>query len=525
LSPERGGKAYLIGGGIGSLAAAAFMIRDGEFSGKSISILDANPVMGGSLDGSGNSEHGYSMRGGRMLTTDNYECTWDLFKSIPSLTERDKSVFDETVEFNDKFRSHSMARLVDRRLAKVPVTSMGFSMRDRIELLRLIETTEQDLGSSCITDKLSPGFFDTQFWYMWATTFAFQPWHSAVEFKRYLHRFMLEFARIGTLAGVKRTIYNQFDSLVLPLQQWLRSRGVVLIADSTVTDLKYNAEHGRFVVTSIHYRRQGKNEVVDVNEGDFVFLQNGSMTDASSLGSMTSPPLELTKADSTGWNLWEKLAQGRPDFGNPAAFNSCIAQSCWESFTVTLKNRKFFDEMTRFSANEPGTGGLVTFKDSNWLLSIVLAHQPHFANQPLEVRVFWGYALFPDRIGNFVAKSMAQCNGEEILQELCGHLRFDRQILAAANCIPCRMPYITSMFMPRERGDRPLPVPPGSVNFAFISQFVEIPDDVVFTVEYSVRAAQTAVYQLLRINRSIPPVTPHDKSFRVELEALIKAFE
>jgi oleate hydratase len=60
---------------------------------------------------------------------------------------------------------------------------------------------------------------------------------------------------------------------------------------------------------------------------------------------------------------------------------------------VTLKNPKFFDEMTRFSANDPGTGGLVTFKDSNWLMSIVLAHQPHFANQPREVHVFLGLWL------------------------------------------------------------------------------------------------------------------------------------
>ena len=518
-------KAYLIGGGIGSLAAAAFMIRDGKFPGENISILEADPVMGGSLDGSGDPEHGYSMRGGRMLTTDNYECTWDLFKSIPSLTEHGKSVFDETVAFNEKYRAHSMARLVDRRRAKVPVKSMGFSMRDRIELLRLIETDEKDLGSSCITDRLSPAFFDTNFWYMWATTFAFQPWHSAVEFRRYLHRFMLEFTRIETLAGVKRTIYNQYDSLVFPLRQWLLSNGVALITGCKVTALDYDTGNDKFAVTGIRCLRQGKQEVVVLDERDFVFLQNGSMTDASSLGSMTSAPPELTKGDSTGWNLWETLAQGRPHFGNPAAFNSCIAQSCWESFTVTLKDPGFFDEMTLFSTNEPGTGGLVTFKDSNWLLSVVLAHQPHFANQPPDVQVLWGYALYPDRVGNFVAKSMAQCNGEEILQELCGHLRFDRPLLASANCIPCRMPYITSMFMPRSRGDRPLPVPASSVNFAFISQFVEIPEDVVFTVEYSVRAAQIAVYQLLRIDRSIPRVTPHDRSLRIEFEALIKAFE
>ena len=147
--------------------------------------------------------------------------------------------------------------------------------------------------------------------------------------------------------------------------------------------------------------------------------------------------------------------------------------------------------MTQFSGNTAGTGGLVTFKDSNWLMSIVLPHQPHFRNQPPDVQVFWGYSLFPDRVGDFVPKPMMECNGAEILHELCAHLRFDLDTITPAICIPCRMPYITSMFMPRESGDRPLPVPRGSRNLAFISQFVEIPQEVVFTVEYSVRAAQT----------------------------------
>jgi oleate hydratase len=518
-------RAWLAGGGIGSLAAAAFMIRDGNLPGENISILEATPLMGGSLDGAGDPAAGYSMRGGRMLTTDNYECTWDLYKSIPSLSHQGKSVFDETVEFNEKHQSNAMARLVDRRRAKVPVASMGFSMQDRVELLKFSQAGEDTLGTSCITDWFSPRFFETEFWYMWSTTFAFQPWHSAVEFKRYLLRFLLEFTRIETLAGVKRTIYNQYDSLVLPLQTWLKAQGVRLLTDCRVTDLDHKIEDGKFIVTGIHCLTDGKRETIAVNDGDFVFVQNGSMTDASSLGSMTSAPAQLTKADSGGWTLWEKLAEGRPQFGNPAAFNSCIAQSCWESFTVTLKNPAFFDEMIRFSGNQPGTGGLVTFKDSNWLMSIVLAWQPHFPNQPAGVQVFWGYALFPDRVGNFVPKPMAECNGAEILRELCGHLRFDAEMVSSANCIPCRMPYITSMFMPRGRGDRPLPVPDGSKNLAFISQFVEIPDDVVFTVEYSVRAAQMAVYELLGIDRRIPPVTPHAKSLHVQFDALVKAFQ
>jgi oleate hydratase len=518
-------KAYLVGGGIGSLAAAAFLIRDGGWPGANISILEAGRLMGGSLDGAGDAEHGYSMRGGRMLTTDNYECTWELFKSIPSLTQPGQSVFDETMAFNEKHVSHDMARLVDKRRAKVPVTSMGFSMQDRLELLKLSSADEADLGASRITDHLSPAFFETSFWFMWSTTFAFQPWHSTVEFRRYLHRFLLEFSRIETLAGVKRTIYNQYDSLVAPLQHWLQEQGVRLISDCTVTGLDHKTEDGAFTVIGLHCTVNGQSEIRTLDEGDLVFVQNGSMTDASSLGSMTEAPPKLGKTNNGGWTMWEKLAGEHPSFGNPAVFNSCIAQSYWASFTVTLKDSAFFDQMQQFSGNEAGTGGLVTFKDSNWLMSIVLAHQPHFANQPADVQVFWGYGLFSDRVGNFVAKPMADCTGAEILQELCGHLCFDLDTVARATCIPCRMPFITSMFMPRMPGDRPLPVPPQTKNFAFVSQFVELPLDVVFTVEYSVRAAQMAVYQLLGITRPIPSVTPHDKSAHARFEALLKAFK
>lgn len=518
-------KAYLVGGGIGSLAAAAFMIRDGGMQGSNITIIEASPVTGGSLDGGGNAEDGYTLRGGRMLTTDNYECTWDLFKSIPSLEHAGQSVYDETIAFNEQHIPHSRARLVDRNRFKVDVSSMGFSMQDRLELLKLTEADEDTLGSSAITDWLSPEFFDTKFWYMWATTFAFQPWHSAVEFKRYLHRFMMEFSRIETLAGVKRTVYNQYDSLVRPLVAWLQEQGVNIIMDCTVTDIEVQESSGRLTATAIACQRRGLADVIPVAAGDLVFFQNASMTDASSYGSLHSAPAKRTKNDSQGWRLWEKLAEGRPELGRPAAFNSSIAESYWASYTVTLKDSAFFDRMEQFTGNSAGTGGLVTFKDSNWFMSVVLAHQPHFAGQPEGVQVFWGYALHPDRIGNFVAKPMSECSGEEILRELCGHLNFDLDIMATANCIPCRMPYITSMFMPRAKSDRPLPVPANSVNLAFVSQFVELADDVVFTVEYSVRAAQTAVYQLLGVQREVPAIQAHDKSLKVKLDAVIKAFK
>ena len=86
----------------------------------------------------------------------------------------------------------------------------------------------------------------------------------------------------------------------------------------------------------------GVEQRIALNEGDLTFLQNGSMTDASALGPMTMPPARPDKAAATRWAQWEKIAKGRPQFGHPEMLNQCVAQSCWESFTVTLRGSAFF---------------------------------------------------------------------------------------------------------------------------------------------------------------------------------------
>ncbi len=97
---------------------------------------------------------------------------------------------------------------------------------------------------------------------------------------------------------------------------------------------------------------------------------------------------------------------------------------------------------------------------------------------------------------------MAECSGKEILTELLGHLRFPTHpTLDLATTIPCSMPYVTAQFLTRSPGDRPEVIPHGCTNLAFMGQFVEIPEDVVFTVEYSVRGAQAAVCGLMGLER------------------------
>ncbi|MCM2415059.1 oleate hydratase [Streptomyces sp. RKAG290] len=513
-------KAYLVGSGIASLAAAAFLIREGGFEGQDIVILEEQDREGGSLDAAGTPGTGYTMRGGRMFEI-HFDCTYDLLSSVPSLDDPSKSVTEDTFAFHEDFAWDDHARLVDAEGRIIDAHAMTFSERDRLELIRCVATPESHLDGKRIADLFHPEFFATNFWAMWCTTFAFEPWHSAIEFRRYLNRFVHLFKTFDSMSGIYRTRFNQFDSIVRPLLKWLTGRGVHIQLGTRVSDLRLAAGEA-LTVEAITCERGGRSEETALEAGDLVMVTNGSMTADSTLGSTTAAPVLDTTSATGAWQLWETLAARRPGLGNPAAFHSTPGDSTWESFTVTTRNPRFFEQMEKFSGSEAGKGGLITFKDSNWLLTIVLNHQPHFRDQPEDTFVWWGYALFPDKDGDFVKKPMSRCTGREILDEVLQHLRLEEraELLDDALVIPALMPYITSQFLVRKAGDRPQVVPAGSTNLAFIGQYAEVPDDVVFTVEYSVRTAWTAVARLLGLDRQPPPVFKGGHDPKILIEAL-----
>jgi oleate hydratase len=514
-------KGYLVGSGIAALSAAAFLIRDGGFAGTDIHLFEEQEETGGSLDAGGSPETGYTMRGGRMFEAQ-FRCTYDLLSSIPSIDDPSKSVTQDTFDAHDAFPWDDITRLVGEDGKIIDAHSMGFSERDRLELVACLATPERLLDGKRISDCFSEGFFTTNFWFMWCTTFAFEPWHSAIEFRRYLNRFIHLFPTFDTMSGIYRTRYNQYDSIVRPLQSWLAGQGVTVHTGHRVTDLEFKAGDST-TVERIHYTHEGRKEQIHVAPEDLVFITNGSMTAGSRLGSDTAAPVLDDSGASGAWRLWQWLARGREDFGNPHVFDKYIKDSTWESFTVTSKDPLFFELMEALSGREAGRGGLLTFPSSNWLLTIVLNHQPVYREQPEDITVWWGYGLFPDKPGDYVGKPMTACTGQEILSEVLHHLKFDEhldRIAETSTVIPCLMPYITSQFLVREHGDRPQVVPKGSTNLAFIGQFAEVPDDVVFTVEYSVRTAWTAVAQLLKLDKQPPPVYKGQHDPRVLVRAL-----
>lgn len=516
---------YFIGGGLGSLAGAAYLIRDCHMDGKNIHILEGLPILGGSNDGAGDQEIGFVCRGGRMLNEETYENFWELFRSIPSIEMPGKSITEEILNFDHLHPTHAQARLINKNGKILDVKSMGFSQKDRMALLKLMKTPETELDSITIEQWFqdTPHFFETNFWYMWQTTFAFQKWSSAFELRRYMKRMIFEFSRIETLEGVTRTRYNQYESVILPLKIYLSKHDVDFSIKATVTDLDFKEGEG-ITVSKIYLDRNGKKDEIVLEDKDLCIMTNGCMTDCATLGDRKTPPKYNPSRPISG-ELWAKIAKKKKGLGNPEPFFQHPEETNWESFTVTMKGNKLLKRIEQFSGNIPGSGALMTFKDSNWLMSIVVAAQPHFKNQPMDTTIFWGYGLYTDKIGNYVKKPMRECSGEEILIELLHHLHMESDMSdmldSVVNVIPCMMPYINAQFQPRAMSDRPKVVPKGSTNFAMVSQFVEIPEDMVFTEEYSVRAARMAVYQLMGVKgKEICPVTPYYKDPKVIAKAI-----
>ena len=106
---------------------------------------------------------------------------------------------------------------------------------------------------------------------------------------------------------------------------------------------------------------------------------------------------------------------------------------------------------------------------------------------------------------------MRDCTGEEVCREWLYHIgvpadRIDTLAKNECNTTTCFMPYINAFFQPRKHADRPLVVPEGAANFAFVGQFAETPRDTIFTTEYSIRTGMEAVYTLLNVDRAVPEV-------------------
>ena len=525
--------AYIIGSGLAALTAACYLVRDGQMKGEHVHILEKEKLAGGACDGWKYEDVGYVMRGGREMDN-HFEVMWDLFHSIPSIETEGVSVLDEYYWLNKEDPNYSLCRATVNR-GEDAHTDGKFDISDKgaMEIMKLFFTPEEDLQDKKITDFFDDEVLNSNFWLYWRTMFAFENWHSALEMKRYIQRYIHHIGGLPDFKALRFTKYNQYESMILPMIKYLESFGVQFHFGVKVVNVQFDCRPERKLATRIDVIRDGQEESIDLTENDLVFITNGGCVENSTMGSQNKPAEFRPEIKAGGgWDMWRKIAAQDPAFGNPDKFCGNPELCNWMSATVETLDQRIIPYIKKICKRDPFTGkvvtgGIVTVKDSSWLLSWTINRQPQFREQPKDHCLVWVYSLFTDKPGDYIKKPMRECTGKEICMEWLYHLGVSENEIEdmaehSANTVPVMMPYIDAFFMPRAIEDRPKVVPDGAVNFAFLGQFAELPRDTIFTTEYSMRTGMEAVYTLLNVDRGVPEVWGSVFDIRALLDATVK---
>ena len=533
--------AYIIGTGLAGLSAAFYLVRDGQMKGEHIHVLEKLELAGGSCDGRKDITKGFFMRGGREMDN-HFECMWDMYRDVPSIETPGISVLDEYYWLNKHDPNYSLCR-ASTNCGEDAHTDKKFELDkdSAMALSKLFMTPEKDLEDKKISDILPDSFWNTNFWLYWQTMFAFQKWSSALEMKRYLCRYVHHIDGLPDFSALRFTKYNQYESMILPLVKYLENHGVKIEYGIDVKNVIIDTIGDKKIAKQIVYVKDGQEQTIDLIEEDLVFITNGCCTDSSCYGDQnTAPDLSHLK-DGYGesWDMWKAIAAQAKhgEFGNPDVFCNNIEETNWMSATVATSNEEIIQHIINICKRDPRngkvtTGGIVTVKDStdNWYLSWTINRQPQFKSQDKNMVLVWLYSLSTNKEGNYVKKPMRECTGAEVAMEWLYHIGIPQNEIEdlahnACNTTTCFMPYIDAFFQPRKNEDRPLVVPKGAVNFAFIGQFAETPRDTIFTTEYSIRTGMEAVYTLLDVDRGVPEVWGSQYDVRELLKAVYYAID
>jgi oleate hydratase len=545
---KRASNIYIVGSGIASLAAAVYLIRYKIVPRGRVTIFESEKDYGGAMGASmvdvpsspdypRRPKSAYVLPATRLLE-EHYSCSLDLLKCFPCVSDTSKTIAQDIIDFNRDCPYDDKARILNSAGQVVDDQSMGVRVADGLRAVELILLPDEKLCEGKTIDEFgfSDQFFESQFFLSWSTMMGPLRKHSLIEFKRYFHRFLHVAPYADTMANVWRTRLNQDYGVARPILSWLRGKGVDAEGNMVAESVNFRANT---VVKAVNFAPDGQGiraesirfapaadsaspdageQTITLGEGDYVFVTLGSQVANLSVGSVDRAPQPVIDPKK-GWALWTQIREnalgcGRDDFGDPRPFFDPDTKetkddpvlSTWVTFTVTSNKPTFLDLLSGLTKNKPWQQGIVTLADSPWLISVAPFPKPHFFCQPEDFWAWWGFSLChdkpekPDRPGEHITKSVRECSGSEILVETVKQFGFKdsdlADILGSSVCIPCLLPHAGSVWLRRRQANRPKVVPDGGRNFAFLGQFCEIPEDTMFTMEYSVRSAQMAIEQL-----------------------------
>ncbi|KAJ6004663.1 hypothetical protein N7540_013032 [Penicillium herquei] len=500
--------AWVLGIGTASLASAYYLVRDGKIPAHRVHILDAHESEQQILHVKGDSYKGYDQFAGCLPLPIGAPLK-QFLGSIPSIDSPDRTVQDEirTKKGQTHLEASGDTRFLvhtDRRFHDIPTNSLGLGIKNRLDLISFILKGEKRLGRDQIKDFLPSLFFQSTFWAIWSAQFGFQPWHSATEFRRTLLEYLEKFHSLNIVTCLDITGYYQYESIFLPIYAYLRSLGVDFQFDTKVTNVTLATRDGHQVISRLDMIQRGFQRCENFEPSTVVFIEPGSTVTGSAIGTDSCPPvwysLHAEEELDEKWALWLELACKSTKFGNPYNFCTRQNESILESFTVTTKDLGFFEHLRCLSKDLSNAGAFFILRESRWRLNICVPDQPVFSNQPEDVRVIWGFALFPHCKGDCVHKSMLQCSGAEIMAELLYHLGLPNILIQHTITVPRVMPRMTSLLLAHSVHDRPLVSPLSTSNIGLVGPFVDIPRYSCVDMSYGVRTAQMAVSQLMDLN-------------------------
>jgi oleate hydratase len=570
---NRANNVYIVGSGIASLAAAVYLIRYKIVPPGRVTIFESEKDYGGAMGASmvdvpfspaypRRPRSGYVLPATRLLEV-HYSRARDLFECFPCVSDTSKTIAKDLIDFNRDCPYDDKARILNSARQVVNNPSMGVSFADRERAVELIFLQdEQSCDGRAIDDQkfgFSDQFFESQFFLSWSTMMGPLRKHSAIEFRRYFLRFLNVVPYVDTMANVWRMRLNQDDGVARPILAWLLGKGVDaegnmlpesvnFRANTVVKAVNFAPDGGGIRAESLTFATaagsaspEGAEQTITLGEQDHVFVTLGSQVANLSVGSMNLCPPTVIEPEKA-WALWTQIKKnaagcGRNDFGDPEPFfnppelKEDPFLSTWVTFTVTSNKPTFLDRLSGLTGNKPWQQGIVTLADSPWLISVAPFPKPHFFCQAEDIWVWWGFSLCHDKpensnqAGKYISSKVTECSGSEILEETVRQFGFDSDladILGSSVCIPCRLPHAGSVWLRRWQSNRPKVVPDGGRNFAFLGQFCEIPEDTMFTMEYSVRSAQVAIEQLF--GGPSPPAVYQGLTDPVAIEATVARF-
>jgi len=573
---KRANNVYIVGSGIASLAAAVYLIRYKIVSPGCVTIFEYEKDYGGAMVASlvdvpfspaypRRPKRGYVLPATRLLE-EHYSCSLDLLERFPCLSDTSKTIARDIIDFNTVCPYDDRARLLNSARKVVKEDGMGVSVADGLRAIDLILLDEQSCDGLTIDDQkfgFSDQFFESQFFLSWSTMMGPLRKHSAIEFRRYFQRFLHVASCADTMANVWRMRLNQDDEVARPILSWLRGKGVDADGNMLAESVKFRADtvvkavnfvpdeggHGRGIrAESITVApaagsasHDGAEQTIKLGKQDYVFVTLGSQVANLRVGSMDLRPPPVIEPNKA-WALWTQIKEnaargGRDDFGDPEPFfnpkelKDDPVLATWVTFTVTSNKPTFLDRLSRLTGNKPWQQGMVTLVDSPWSITVAPFPKPHFFCQPEDIWVWWGFSMCHDKPerydlpGTYITKKVTECTGSEILEETVRQFGFNSDlddILGSSVCIPCLLPHAGSVWLKRLQANRPKVVPDEARNFAFLGQFCEIPEDTMFTMEYSVRSAQVAIERLF--DRPAPPAVYQGQKDPVAVAAALARF-